>query len=173
MILDWRMNNKSYSEMIQLFVGYWRKLYIDNHNATIYVGRWGDMDMNGSHNKPYTLLNNKNRTQIINLAIVRIKEEQDFIDNDIIRFVEVLNDLNLLENHFYNLIKYGTDNDTIICMLKNGLSLSLANLMFEKYLANINVNVENSTIEISKSIIEEMISNDENGILIHEIATFV
>lgn len=103
--------------MIMLFVGYWRTLLQADRNAIIFVGRWGDLDAFGSHNTPYTMLAGKTRSQIINLAIVRIKEEQDFIDNNIIRFVEILNDLDMLEEQFYKKIKYGTADDEIICML--------------------------------------------------------
>ena len=123
MLLEWRVSNKSYAEMIMLFVGYWRTLLQADRNAIIFVGRWGDLDAFGSHNTPYTMLAGKTRSQIINLAIVRIKEEQDFIDNNIIRFVEILNDLDMLEEQFYKKIKYGTADDEIICMLKNGLGV--------------------------------------------------
>ena len=46
-------------------------------------------------------------------AIVRIKEEQDFIDNNLIKYVEVLYDLGLIEDKFYAQIKYGTEEDLV------------------------------------------------------------
>lgn len=173
MMLEWRTQNKSYAEMIQLFVGYWRKLLQADHNAYIYAGRWGDMDLYGSHNKPYTLLRNKNKTQIINLAIVRIKEEQDFIDNDLIRFVEVLHDLMLLDEKFYARVKYGTDDEATICLLKNGLSLSLAMLLLESYRSFLKIDVSNSTVEYDDNLLTEMTSNNENSILIYEVKSYI
>lgn len=168
MMFDWRMGNKSYAEMIQLFVGYWRKLYQQNRDAYIYVGRWGNVDVNGSHNKPYTYLKNKNKTQIVNLAIVRIKEEQDFIDNNLIRFVEALHDLKLLDEKFYLRVKYGTDDETTICLLKNGLSLSLAMLLLSKYRHLLKINIGESTVECDESLPNRMEENKENSILIFE-----
>ena len=168
MMFDWRIGNKSYAEMIQLFVGYWRKLYQQNRDAYIYVGRWGNVDVNGSHNKPYTYLKNKNKTQIVNLAIVRIKEEQDFIDNNLIRFVEALHDLKLLEEKFYLRVKYGTDDETTICLLKNGLSLSLAMLLLSKYRHLLKINIGESTIECDEDLPNRMEENKENSILIFE-----
>ena len=168
MMFDWRMGNKSYSEMIQLFVGYWRKLYQQNKDAYIYVGRWGNVDVNGSHNKQYTYLKNKNKTQIVNLAIVRIKEEQDFIDNNLIRFVEILHDLKMLDEKFYLKVKYGTDDETTICLLKNGLSLSLATLLLSKYRYLLKINIGESTVECDEDLPNRMKENKENSILIFE-----
>ena len=168
MMFDWRMGNKSYSEMIQLFVGYWRKLYQQNKDAYIYVGRWGNVDVNGSHNKQYTYLKNKNKTQIVNLAIVRIKEEQDFIDNNLIRFVEILHDLKMLDEKFYLKVKYGTDDETTICLLKNCLSLSLATLLLSKYRYLLKINIGESTVECDEDLPNRMKENKENSILIFE-----
>src|SRR5699024_235783 len=65
MMLGWRADNKSYAEMIGLFVGYWRQLYHRNKEATIYVGKWGDIKRPGSNVAHYTKLGDKNRTQIV------------------------------------------------------------------------------------------------------------
>ena len=173
MLLDWRIENKSYSEMIQLFVGYWRKLLQQNREAYIYVGRWGNLDVNGSHGKPYTYLKDKNKTEIVNLAIVRIKEEQDFIDNNLIRFVEVLHDLKLLDERFYSKVKYGTDDETTICLLKNGLSLSLSTLLLSKYRQMLKIDVTESTVECDEKLPEKMAQNQENSILIYEAKSYI
>lgn len=169
MLLEWRVSNKSYAEMIMLFVGYWRTLLQADRNAIIFVGRWGDLDAFGSHNTPYTMLAGKTRSQIINLAIVRIKEEQDFIDNNIIRFVEILNDLDMLEEQFYKKIKYGTADDEIICMLKNGLSLSLSKLLKDNYRQYVDINISRSTVIFSDDLLAAMAKNEENNILIYEV----
>lgn len=169
MMLDWRADNKSYAEMIGLFVGYWRQLYRRNKDATIYVGRWGDVKHLGSNVAHYTKLSGKNRTQIVNLAIVRIKEEQDFIDNVLIKYIEVLHDLELLEDSFYSQIKYGTDDETTICLLKNGLSLSSAVLLLKKYSKYLEIDVLESTVVIDNDLIGEMQQANENQILIYEV----
>lgn len=119
MMFEWRVKNKSYAEMINLFVGYWHQLYKKDRNVMVYVGKWGDVKRNGSNVARYTKFVGKNRTQVVNLAIVRIKEEQDFIDNTLVKYVEVLHDLDLIEEGFYAQIKYGTDNERTICLIKN------------------------------------------------------
>lgn len=156
MMLGWRADNKSYAEMIGLFVGYWRQLYQRNKEVTIYVGKWGDIKRPGSNVAYYTKLDDKNRTQIVNLAIVHIKEEQDFIDNVLIKYVEVLYDLGLLEDTFYAQIKYGTDDETTICLLKNGLSLSAALLLLKKYRNHLKINILESTVAFDGTLISEM-----------------
>ena len=81
----------------------------------------------------WTDIRYKDQTQLINLAIVRIKEEQDFIDNTIMKFVEVLNDSGVLNQDLYLQIKYGTSNRYEILLIQNGISLSLAKLLLDKY----------------------------------------
>lgn len=169
MLFDWRINNKSYSEMIGLFVGYWRQCFVKDNNATIYVGRWGDTAIKGGTLKHYTKLANQNTVTINNLAIVRIKEEQDFIDNFLMKYVEVLHDMYMLEESFYAKIKYGTDNESIICLIKNGLSLSSAVLLYRNYNIYLNIDIDNSTVVYKDGLIEEMERQNENHIMIFEI----
>ena len=169
MLLGWRADNKSYSEMIGLVVGYWQRLLQTNRNCIIYVGKWGDTNYLGSKLHHYTNLGNKNETQFVNLAIVRIKEEQDFIDNVLIRYVEVLNDLGLLEETFYLKIKYGTEDKKTICLLQNGLSLSSATLLLRKYQNYLTINTHENTVIFDQNLITEMKLKRENDILICEI----
>ncbi len=169
MMLRWRADNKSYSEMIGLFVGHWRKLYQRDISVIIYVGKWGDVKRQGSNVAHYTKLSDKDRTKIVNLAIVRIKEEQDFIDNVLIKYVEVLHDLGLLEDKFYAQIKYGTDDETTICLLKNGLSLSAATLLLKKYINHMQIDISESTVTFDNTLINEMQKAKENQIMIYEV----
>ncbi len=169
MMIDWQTENKSYAEMISLFIQYWRKLYQKNKDAYVYVGRWGNEDIAGSHNTPYVYLKKLNRNQVVNLAIVRIKEEKDFIDNTLIRFVEIFNDLELIDESFYTKVKYGTDDPEAICLLKNGLSLSLSLLLIDSYRSYLEINVKDSTIRFLPNLIEAMEQAKENHILIYEV----
>lgn len=169
MMFEWRVENKSYAEMINLFVGYWQQLYKKDKNVIVYVGKWGDVKRSGSNVARYTKIFGKDRTQLINLAIVRIKEEQDFIDNTLIKYVEVLYDLELIEDNFYARIKYGTDDERAICLIKNGLSLSSAVLLIKKYNSYLQINVSSSTVVFDDALISEMKKENENQILIYEV----
>lgn len=169
MMFEWRVKNKSYAEMINLFVGYWHQLYKKDRNVMVYVGKWGDVKRNGSNVARYTKFVGKNRTQVVNLAIVRIKEEQDFIDNALVKYVEVLHDLDLIEEGFYAQIKYGTDNERTICLIKNGLSLSSAVLLIKKYGDHLQIDIQASTVVYGENLVAEMIKAKENQIQIYEV----
>lgn len=169
MMFEWRVKNKSYAEMINLFVGYWHQLYKKDRNVMVYVGKWGDVKRNGSNVARYTKFVGKNRTQVVNLAIVRIKEEQDFIDNTLVKYVEVLHDLDLIEEGFYAQIKYGTDNERTICLIKNGLSLSSAVLLIKKYGNHLQIDIQASTVVYGENLVAEMIKAKENQIQIYEV----
>ena len=173
MMFEWRIENKSYSEMINLFVGYWKQLYEKNKEVMIYVGKWGDVKHSGSNVPRYTKLDEKNRAQVVNLAIVRIKEEQDFIDNTLIKYVEVLHDIELIEDKFYARIKYGTDDENEICLIKNGLSLSSAALLIKKYSKYLQIDSSASTVIYNKNLISEMNKEKENQIQICEIQSCI
>lgn len=169
MMFEWRVKNKSYAEMISLFVGYWHQLYKKDRNVMVYVGKWGDIKRPGSNVARYTKFVGKNRTQVVNLAIVRIKEEQDFIDNTLIKYVEVLHDLDLIEDRFYAQIKYGTDDERTICLIKNGLSLSSAMLLIKKYGDHLQIDIPASTVVYGENLVVEMIKAEENQIQIYEV----
>lgn len=173
MMLTWRMENKSYSEMISRFVAYWHQLYNRNKDVMVYVGRWGELKRPGSNVPRYTKFVGKNKSQVINLAIVRIKEEQDFIDNTLIKFIEVIHDLGLMDDSFYARIKYGTDDEEAICLIKNGLSLSSAVLLLKKYRKHLQIDTFESTVVYGDSLISEMETGQENQILIYEIKSCI
>ncbi len=99
-------------------------------------------------------ISKKTEKQQINLAIVRIKDEQDFLDNTLLKFIEVLNDLSLLDESLYLKIKYGTVDKLKILLINNGLSLSLANLLIDGYLKYLKINFENNTVEYDPRIIK-------------------
>jgi hypothetical protein len=172
MFLDWRITNVSLNQMISSFMKYWKGLLSRNKDETIiFVGRWGDMTREGA--KPlWTNISNKTDKELVNLAIVRIKEEQDFLDNVLIKYVEVLNDLGLIENRLYLFIKYGTDDKRAITCIKNGLNLTLAKILIEKYAEYIDVNIDDDTISLRDDIIEKMREAGENEVMICEMDMF-
>ncbi|WP_107942633.1 DEAD/DEAH box helicase [Metasolibacillus fluoroglycofenilyticus] len=168
MFLDWRIRSASYREMIYSFIKYWSKLESDGRDTNVYVGRWGDKVING-YNAIWTDIKTKTHKERINLAIVRIKEEQDFLDNIFIKYIEVLNDINFVDEELYNKIKYGTSDKSKITLIKNGLSLTLVNLLVDKYSGYFNVDNNLKTVTFNSRILDKMKENDENEILIYEV----
>lgn len=167
MFLNWRIKSASYREMISSFLKYWNKLESENRDTEVYVGRWGDITKDG-FSPLWTDITKKNTKERVNLAIVRIKEEQDFLDNVFIKYIEVLNDLDFIDSDFYDQIKYGTKDKSKIVLMKNGFSLLATNLLINDYKEYLTVDLESGTFEIQSSIVQELEKNNENEILIFE-----
>ncbi|MFC5471581.1 DEAD/DEAH box helicase [Cohnella suwonensis] len=167
MFLNWRISNASYREMINSFLKYWRRVEKQD-DSDVYVGRWGDKKREGFRDL-WTDIKEKNQVQRINLAIVRIKDEQDFLDNILIKYIEVMNDFGLLEGAFYENIKYGTSDKDKIALIKNGFSNGLANLIINDYREYVEIDTKLNTIKINQTLIQKMSENDENDILIYEV----
>lgn len=164
MLLEWRMRNASYSEMIGRFLDYWS----DVDDPLVYVDKWGDTARQGSYRDHWINIRDKSVKERVNLAIVRIKEEQDFLDNQIMKFVEVLNDLGILEEDFYTRIKYGTTDERKITMMKNGFSASLASLLLEKYKVYLTIDTGANTVSLEEAVQLDMRQNGENRVHIFE-----
>ncbi len=173
MFLDWRISNAPMNQMISSFMKYWKGLLSDaDRDKIIFVGRWGDITRGGVKTL-WTDISNKTDEELINLAIVRIKEEQDFLDNDLIKYVEVLNDLGLLEEKLYLRIKYGTDNPEIITCIRNGISSSLAKLLVDKYRELIHIDVNSDILYFEDNIIEKMKEARENQVMVTELNLYL
>lgn len=174
MVLDWKLKNASYKEMIHYFFKYWKDLKNNGcyENLTYVGSKWGE-ETRGGFRKLWVNVNSKSDNELINLAIVRIKEEQDFLEYGIMKFVEVFNDLGLMEDNFYNKLKYGTNNLNIICLMKNGLSYYLSKNIVEDYFDFVDIDLENNTVLFKSEVIEEMKNDDANEILIFELEQFI
>lgn len=167
MLLKIRLSNESFSWTVKKTVNYWHSLIKESKDTMVFVGRWGD-STRGGYNKYWTDISTKNDSEKINLAIVRIKEEQDFIDNDVMKFVEVFHDVDLVDESFYKKLKYGTDNFRQIVLIKNGFSSSLSKLLMEKYNDYVFVDDNSDIVTIDPEVIQLMSNNKENSILIFE-----
>lgn len=170
MILEWRSTGSSYKQMIAKFLKYWRKQTI------IYAGRkWGEIPFDENNFREfYVDLRTKSETEKINLAIHRIKEEQDYVDNNLIKYIEIYNDLGLMDTDFYEKIKYGTSDKIMICLLKNGFSLDLAKCITQPAYANfLTVNLKQDEVFVDNGIIAAMEIFGENQLMIFEVTYHV
>lgn len=170
MILNWRSSSASYKEMIGSFISYWSSLR--GENLLIYVGtKWGTDKRNFTDHQPlYIDLRKRDNIDRINIAIIRIKEEQDFVEFNLLKYIDILAELELIDIDFYEQVKYGSSNKRIITLLKNGFSIELAKTITKKEYQNLVViNYLLDEIIIRDEIINEMEINGENKILIFEI----
>ena len=160
MFLDWRISNTSLNQMISSFMRYWKGLIKDkDKEKLIFVGRWGDTTRDG--------------VMPLWTDISKRTEEQYFLDNVLLKYIEVLNDLELLEESLYLRIKYGTDDKKIITCTRNGISLSLAKQIVENYMDYVEIDVLNDTVSFREGMVEAMRQAGENEIMICELLFFL
>lgn len=169
MIMHWRSSSASYNEMIRSFLNYWRKL--SGEDLVIFVGsKWGkDKRSITDHQPLYIDLRKRSEAERVNVAILRIKEEQDFVEFNLLKYVEIIAELGLIEDNFYEQIKYGSSDKKIITLLKNGFSIELAKCITKQNYSNyLMINEKTDEIIINENILIEMEINEENQILIFE-----
>lgn len=170
MFLDWRSRNEPFKRMISRFVRYWSQL----DEERVYIGRkWGEIPYDGDGPPLWVQMRTKSRAEMINLAVVKIKEEQDFVDFRLVKYVEILNSLGLVEQGLYYRIKYGTDDPYLICLLRNGFSPELARLAKDGYPTLVRVDLDASTVSVLPDLPDTMQAAGENDILVYEARTLV
>ena len=171
-LLQWRTEGAAFKKMIALFVHYWKNM----GSNMVYIGsRWGEETYGTGVMLLWVDMRKKTPAQLVNLAIAKIKEEQDFVEFRLLQYIEVLNDLQLLDATLYDQIKYGTSDARMITLLKNGCSLELSRLIVEQdeYYDLLVVNTQTDEVQFTDALVELMQSNDENAIMIFEASSYV
>jgi hypothetical protein len=167
MFFDWRINQVNYGRMISNFMKYWKKIIENESDTLVFAGRWGTIAREGFLEN-YVDLRKMTDYELTNLAIVRIKEEQDFIDNNLVKYLEVLNDLKIVETSLYNKVKYGTDDASQIALIRSGISHISAHVLVDRYRSFISINSIGS-VEISSRISSEFLRRNERKIITFEV----
>ncbi len=164
MLIDWKIKGASYTEMIQNFLRYWERM----GSKEVYVGKWGEFARAGSYSESWVFIGEKTHAEKVNLAIVRIKEEQDFVDNHLLKYVELLNDLGKLDGNLYLQIKYGTTNLDKIRLMNFGVNSMLAGKLIDDYPDFLDVQLDVGRVELRPELIARMRAAGENEILVFE-----
>lgn len=130
-IIDQKIaSDTSFSSLIARSVSGWN----GNFGRPVYAGDIGNCNSSGAtdsrYNK-YVIFRDNNRNLMPSYAVALAKENLDNIEHYIVPFIEILNDFSAVDESFYKRIKYGTDNDFMIALLRAGFDFSLAKLMFE------------------------------------------
>lgn len=171
-LLQWRTEGAAFKKMIALFVHYWKNI----GSNMVYIGsRWGEETYRNGVMPLWVDMRKKTPAQLVNLAIAKIKEEQDFVEFNLLQYIEVLNDLQLIDPTLYDQIKYGTSDARMITLLKNGCSLELSKLIVEQddYYNRLVINTQTDEVEFTDAVVELMRFNEENAILIFEASSYV
>lgn len=127
-----RSHQNTLKENIKHLFRYFKQRVEDN-NAEFYFGdSYGEIpkstsSYDGYNKNVYVDLSTKNDEELINLAIVKIHMEDNFISYTLNRFLEMLHDYELINDEEYNTHLYGTEAVKNIDFIKFGLNSNLVN----------------------------------------------
>jgi superfamily II DNA or RNA helicase len=124
---------KSLTENVEDLVSYFNSRIASN-TALFYIGSaYGEIaketnsyNKSKKPNKVYIdLSDNKSKTELVNLAIVKLKMEDNFISFKLNKFIVMLMDFKLISTNEYNKYIYGTTDEKRIALTKYGMSINL------------------------------------------------
>lgn len=125
-IIDSRINGEKPGSIIGKSVAAWRKKI----DEPVYVGSIGDVDKwgsnTGSRYLDYHIFSKEDGNLMPSYALALLKENFDHLDYYILPFLEIMHSLELIDDKFYLKVKYGTDDDRIVELIKLGFDISLA-----------------------------------------------
>ncbi|MBQ8473328.1 MAG: DEAD/DEAH box helicase [Alphaproteobacteria bacterium] len=135
---------KSLKEQISLTARYLYGLKRNSANPRLFIGSsYGECDAFGNPftNKHFYIdVGAKNYSEIVNLSIVKIKLEEDFVSFKLNKFFQLMLDYELISRELYNDLVYGTNNPLILMLSKQGLSLNIINkLIKDEQLGNLSI----------------------------------
>lgn len=155
-----RLRNKKARNYYRLFVKHAHALTLKEHinsmvryfyakideadSKVFYIGSsYGELAIDGSTegNRLYVDLSSKSHRELVNLALIKIKIESDFVSYKLNEFVSLLKDYEVVTEEDYNVFVYGAANKKNTDLSKLGLSGSLIKrLELDDQIQNIEVN---------------------------------
>lgn len=112
-------------EHINSTVRYFYKNATDTGNNLFYIGRsYGEVnnDGNTSGTRTYIDLSTKNKKELVNLALVKIKMESDFLSYKLNEYVAILKEFGIVSEDEHNMFIYGTVRKASTNLTRLGLS---------------------------------------------------
>lgn len=120
----------SLKEKISLTARYLYRVKRLSGEPFLYIGSsYGECDSKGhlGNNNFYIDLRTKKYSAIVNLSIVKIKLEEDFVGFTLNKFFQLMLDYEIISQQVYNDLIYGTNDPLILSLSKLGLSLNIIN----------------------------------------------
>lgn len=125
-IVDDRIDGKKLGSIVGGTVASWERKI----GESVYVGSIGDVNKRGDREKgwnfEYHIFSKEDKSLMPSYALALLKENFDHLDYYILPFFEIMRSLEMISDSFYLKVKYGTDDDNIIELIKMGFDISLA-----------------------------------------------
>ncbi|PAF46907.1 hypothetical protein BKH46_05540 [Helicobacter sp. 12S02634-8] len=136
---------KSLKEKVSLTFSY-LKSQRENSTHLQYIGSsFGEVNHQGntSGKTNFVDLGRKTDADLANLSIVKVKMEEDFISFKLSKFFQLMLDYGLITLDQYNILTYGTNDESKLNMVRLGLSLNVINKLVEDgQFENINLDAD-------------------------------
>jgi len=126
-VVQKRSMKQNITHLYEYYVGEIAKGNITHYFGTAYGEEPNHRAKENNHRKDYLNLLGKSKTEIINLCIVKLKMEDDFVSFKINKVIVMLHDYELLSDDEFHELVYGTTNRAKIELTKLGMSISLIN----------------------------------------------
>ena len=122
---------QSLKENIAHEVRYFKHRVSEGDNL-MYIGEsYGELPYKltgrSAYHNDYIDLSKKSDRQLVNIAIVKQKMEEDFVSFKLRMFFQLMFDYSILDENEYHQILYGTTNRKKIFLVKSGLTINLIN----------------------------------------------
>lgn len=141
---------RSLKENIAAEVRYFKKR-VSDHDSLLYIGgSYGEIPHPSSSGKTayknvYIDLEAKSEQEMVNIAIVKQKMEEDFVSYILYMFFQLMFDYELLSLDEYQRIIYGTNDPKKMQLVKMGLTINIINrLDSDGQLKNISIDDNNN-----------------------------
>lgn len=141
---------KALNENIHSQIAYFKEL-AQLENSRLYFGpSYGEVPYDAEEESGYSSslfveLAEKSDSELVNLAVVKLKMEDDFVSFKLNKFIVMLYDYELISTDEYNRYIYGTTNVKKIAFAKFGLSMAMiSRLESDGQLANLEFDVYNN-----------------------------
>lgn len=118
---------------------------IKNNDTLLYIGEsYGEIPYanqgQGAHQNVYINLSTKTNRQLVNIAIIKQKIEEDFVHYKLNMFFQLMYDYGIISTEEYHSIIYGTSDPKKLQLIKMGLPINIINrLEQDNQLNNITV----------------------------------
>ena len=155
----------SLKEKISLTARYLYRIKRLSTNPFLYVGSsYGECDDRGNisgYNSFYVNLRLKDYSYIVNLSIIKIKLEDDFVSFKLNKFFQLMLDYELISQQLYNDLVYGTNDPLILSLSKLGLSMHVINkLVKDEQLCNLSID-EYKNLTYNEKFLEYKNASDD------------
>ncbi|MCZ2635047.1 DEAD/DEAH box helicase [Bacteroides fragilis] len=120
-----KIQKMSLNEKITVTVKHFKK-NIQSNTPLLYIGAsYGECSNYVNGAKVYVNLSKKKESELVNLAIVKLKIEEDFVNYKLIKLIQFLHDFDIITDDYYNKYVYGTNDKTVIDLVRQGLGVNV------------------------------------------------